>query len=352
MRTAASYLIGMVSLLCSCSNEELLEQYEAPVPIRFSTQCIEIETKLSGAIPSNVLPEHTEISIFSIEHPTGQPADCWNPGIFNNTLGTTDAAGDILYQNTYYFPIGNQLDFFAVYPSLQEMGTAYADQEEIELSLHEEAAAQYDLMYASLPQQSKKSEKLVFEFKHLLSQVQISISKNASATVSLPLTKIEIVAPGRGILNLWKGTLTPLAGSDTHFTLTTQADITDTPLSVGYFLLFPQIPADFILTFGNDNAEVYYVTTAGEPTQWEAGVNYQYHIVINRDIPAQNPAPTENADSTSTETPTENKTDSPASDENAGSTANDPAENEEQHPTPDATTKTSAAGKSTFLYLN
>lgn len=348
MRTVTSYLIGIVSLLCSCSNEELLEKYEVPVPIRFSTQCIEIETKTSGTIYSNILPENTEISIFSIEHPTGEMASYWSPGIFNNTLGVADAAGDILYNNTYYFPIGNQLDFFAVYPALNKLVATYSGQEEIELSLHEDASEHYDLMYASLPQQSKKSEKLVFEFRHLLSQIQLTISKNASVAVDLPLTKIEIVAPARGTLNLWKGTLNPISSSDTHFTLNTQLDITETPVRAGDFLLFPEIAAQFILTFGNDNSEIYHVTTSGDPAQWEAGVNYPYHIVINRNIPAQNPDSTENT----TNIPAENNTDNSDFLENTESTETAPTENKEEDSVSDTSTKTTINHKSILLYLN
>lgn len=348
MRTVTSYLIGIFSLLCSCSNEELLEKYEAPVPIRLSTQCIEVDTKTTGAISQNVLPENTQISIFSIEHPSGDAPAAWNPGIFNNTLGISDAVGDISYNNTYYFPIGNQLDFYAVHPTLNDMGVTYSGQEEIEVSLNENADAQYDLMYASLLRQSKKTEKLVFKFSHLLSQIQFTISKSGAATVSLPLTQIEITAPGRGIFNLWKGTLTPINGSETYFTLTTQLEVTDTPTIAGEFLLFPQIPNEFILTFGNDGTETYHVATSSEPSLWEAGINYQYNIVINRDIPTQTVSPVENTDHTSPA----DKAGIPVAGDNSGndSGVNDTSENETQDSRKEVTTK--AAAHSATLYLN
>lgn len=349
MRTVISYFFGIVSLLCSCSNEELLEKYEVPVPIRFSSQCVEIVTKQAGVIPSSVLPENTQISIFSIEHPIGEAPTIWNPDIFNNTPGITDAVGDILYTNTYYFPLGNQLDFFAVYPFLEEMGITYNGQEEIELSLPQDATAQYDLMYASLPQQSKKSEKLVFEFKHLLSQIQFTITKNASVTVSLPLTKIEIVAPARGLFNLWKGTLTPLDGSETNFQLTTQLDINDTQDVAGNFLLFPKIPTKFILTFGNSGAEeVHEVTTNGQPATWEAGINYHYTIQIDRNIPAQAVSSPENTDSTEpTDTP-----DAPVFDTNTETEPNNPAETDTSETEPETSTKTVTGEKGITLYLH
>lgn len=349
MRTVISYLIGIVSLLCSCSNEELLEKYEVPVPIRFSSQCVEIVTKQTGAIPSSALPENTQISIFSIEHSIGETPTAWNPDIFNNTPGITDAVGDIFYTNTYYFPIGNQLDFFAVHPFLDEMGITYTGQEEIELSLPKDATAQYDLMYASLPRQSKKSEKLVFEFKHLLSQIQFSITKNASVNVTLPLTKIELVAPARGLFNIWKGTVTPLSGSDTRFQLTTQLEINDAQDVPGNFLLFPQIPTEFILTFGTTGTEeVHQVTTNGQPAIWEAGINYHYTIQIDRNIPAQSASSSENTDSTE---PSDN-TDIPVSDTNTDTGTNSPAEADTPATDPEASTKTTRDEKGMILHLN
>lgn len=350
MRTVVSYLIGIISLLCSCSNEELLEKYEAPVPIRFSTQCVEIVTKQNGAIPSSILPENTQISIFSLEHAIGEMPSTWNPGIFNNTLGTTDAVGDILYTNTYYFPIGNELDFFAVSPSLKEMGiSSYTDHEEIEISLPKEATNQYDLMYASLPKQSKKSEKLVFEFKHLLSQIQFTLTKSASATVSLPLTKIEIVASSQGLFNLWKGTLTTLDGSETNFQLTTQLDINDTQDVAGSLLLFPQIPTKFILTFGNsETEEVHEVTTNGQPATWEAGINYHYTIQIDRNIPAQAASSSEITDSAEPiDTPH-----TPIYDTNTETEPTNPAETDVSETEPGTSTKTVTGEKSITLYLH
>lgn len=351
MRTVASYLIGIFSLLCSCNDEELLEKYEAPVPIRFSTQCIEVDTKTTGAISQNVLPENTQISIFSIEYPNGEAPAAWTPGIFNNTLGISDAFGDISYNNTYYFPIGNQLDFYAVHPTLSDMGVStYSGQEEIELSLNENAAAQYDLMYASLPRQSKKTEKLVFKFSHLLSHIQFTISKNVTATVSLPLTKIQIVAPGRGLFNLWKGILTPINGSKTYFTLTTRQEVTDTQTIAGEFLLFPQIPTEFILTFGNDGTETYQVATSGEPSLWEAGVNYQYNIVINRDIPTQTLTSVENTDNIH---PDDN-VDDPVTGDNSGNDdgTNDPSENGTQGSATEGTTKAEKPNHNFTICLN
>lgn len=350
MRTVTSYLIGIFSLLCSCSNEELLEKYEAPVPIRLSTQCIEVDTKTTGAISQNVLPENTQISIFSIEHPSGEVPAAWTPGVFDNTLGITDAVGDISYNNTYYFPIGNQLDFYAVHPTLSDMGVTYSGQEEIKVSLNENADAQYDLMYASLLRQSKKTEKLVFKFSHLLSQIQFTISKSGAATVSLPLTQIEITAPGRGIFNLWKGTLTPINGSETSFTLTTQLEVTDTPTIAGEFLLFPQIPTEFILTFGNDGTETYHVATSSEPSLWEAGINYQYHIVINRDIPTQTVSPVENADNATLP----DNADTPEAGGNSGNNeeAFNSSETETQDSETEAITKAKIPIQSVTIYLN
>lgn len=207
--------------------------------------------------------------------------------LFNNTQGITDANGDILYDNTYYFPVGDQLDFFAVHPfiSFATTGSDYDGTQYTTVTLKDNATDQYDLMYASLLNQSKKSSVLVFEFHHLLTQITINIIKNTGVTIDLPLTKVQIAAPQSATLDIWQGQLSDITGQTTY-TLDTNTTLSDgdNPIS-GQFLLFPQKANEMILTFGNDESNVFHVALSDEPRTWEAGVNYQYDITINRNIP-------------------------------------------------------------------
>lgn len=140
-------------------------------------------------------------------------------------------------------------------------------------------------MYASLLNQSKKSSVLVFEFHHLLTQITINIIKNAGVTIDLPLTKVQITAPQSAILDIWQGQLSDIAGQTTY-TLNTNTTLSDGDNPIpGQFLLFPQKANEMILTFGNDESNVFHVALSDEPQIWEAGVNYQYNITINRNIP-------------------------------------------------------------------
>lgn len=140
-------------------------------------------------------------------------------------------------------------------------------------------------MYASLLNQSKKSSVLVFEFHHLLTQITINIIKNTGVTIDLPLTKVQIAAPQSATLDIWQGQLSDITGQTTY-TLDTNTTLSDgdNPIS-GQFLLFPQKANEMILTFGNDESNVFHVALSDEPRTWEAGVNYQYDITINRNIP-------------------------------------------------------------------
>lgn len=273
-----------ILLLDSCNNEQLLEEYERPVPIRFSSQCVEIATKTSGVIVGNILPQNTQISLFSLTHQPNVVATAWEPAPFNNTQGLADAQGDILYDNTYYFPSGQELDFFALHPTIGEISSAYTGEEEITFSLKENAAEQFDLIYASLLNQSKKSETLIFEFRHLLTQVSFQVVKNEGVTVNMPLTQIEVVAPQTGRLNIRTGVLTPITETTKNFILSTQTDINQTSVVAGQFLLFPSLATDFILTFGNSSDHVYHVSTTQAEEVWKPGQNYLYTITINRDI--------------------------------------------------------------------
>lgn len=314
MKKKLTYFLGMTVgfLLSSCSNEELLLSEEDSVPIRFSSQYIDISTKTPGAIVGNVLPENSEISLFCLRHAIDIAPNQWEPELFNNTLGIANQNGDILYDNTYYFPAGEQLDFFALYPSIAEIGSTYYDRKTIDVELQANAADQYDLMYASLLNQSKKSPILVFEFNHLLSQITFHIVKGQDAIIDLPLTKIELIAPQRAQLNLWKGNLNIYTDELTTYTLSTDTPIeNDTPVP-GQFLVFPEKATEFILTFGYDDSHVYHITPSEEPYRWEAGTNYQYNIIINRDItdPALPPVevPTTPDDNSSVTPPTEETT--------------------------------------------
>lgn len=291
MKSTVSYLFWATLLLSSCSNEELLQEYEAPVPIRFSSQCIEVFSKMQGAIHGNKLPQDAEISLFSIQHPENEPALFWSPELFNGTTGKAAANGDIIYDNTYFFPVGQQLDFFAIHPSLQESETNYSGNNEVMLSLKENTSEQSDLMYAFLMNQSKKSPVLVFQFEHLLTQLTFNLIKGTGVTITLPLTKIEIVAPQEATLDLWTGRLTPQPATTT-FTLHTNTLLNEgtTPID-GQFLLLPVKASEIILTFGTGTDHVFHITTAAEPAEWEASKNYLYNITINRDITDQPAAP-------------------------------------------------------------
>lgn len=284
MRLSILYIISLFLFLCSCSSEELLQEEDMQQPIRFTSQYLQLGTKVPGVITDNRLPEGAAISIFALQHPINEPLGSWSPSLFNNTPGTADSQGNILYDDTYYFPTGEQLDFFALYPSISEIGSNYYNRKTIDVELPANTADQYDLMYASLLNESKKSSPLVFEFNHLLSQITFHIVKGQNITIDLPLTKIELIAPQRAQLNLWKGNLNIYTDELTTYTLSTDTPIeNDTPIP-GQFLVFPEKATEFILTFGYDNTHVYHITPSEEPYRWEAGTNYQYNIIINKDI--------------------------------------------------------------------
>lgn len=289
MRTIFSYIAYVIPLLqlFSCSSEELMREYEDPTPIRFSSSCIDVSTKSQGTIYGNKLPEGSNISLFSIQHPENTTTNLWEPILFDNIIGISNFNGDIEYNNTYYFPDKEQLDFFAIYPFLSSTTTSsdYNGTQSTTVTLKDNTVDQYDLMYASLLNQSKKSSVLVFEFHHLLTQITINIIKNAGVTIDLPLTKVQIVAPQSATLDIWQGQLSDIAGQTTY-TLNTNTTLSDGDNSIpGQFLLFPQKANEMILTFGNDESNVFHVALSDEPQIWEAGVNYQYNITINRNIP-------------------------------------------------------------------
>ncbi|MDB9152273.1 fimbrillin family protein [Parabacteroides distasonis] len=284
MNIHLSYLLGGFFLLLSCNNEELVQEYEKDVPIRFRSLCVEISTK---STTNNSLLRDSQISLFSIQHLPNSLASNWNPKLFENTMGICDMEGNILYDNTYFFPAGNELDFFAVHPFISSATTGfdYDGTQYTTVTLKDNATDQYDLMYASLLNQSKKSSVLVFEFHHLLTQITINIIKNTGVTIDLPLTKVQIAAPQSATLDIWQGQLSDITGQTTY-TLDTNTTLSDgdNPIS-GQFLLFPQKANEMILTFGNDESNVFHVALSDEPRTWEAGVNYQYDITINRNIP-------------------------------------------------------------------
>ena len=86
-------------------------------------------------------------------------------------------------------------------------------------------------------------------------------------------------------MDIWQGQLSDIAGQTTY-TLNTNTTLSDGDNPIpGQFLLFPQKANEMILTFGNDESNVFHVALSDEPQIWEAGVNYQYNITINRNIP-------------------------------------------------------------------
>lgn len=356
MRLSSFYIISLFLFLCSCNNEEWLQGEDMQRPIRFTSHYLQLDTKVPGIITENTWPEGSTVSIFSLQHPFNEPIGYWSPTLFNNTLGKMDSQGNILYDNTYYFPDGEQIDFFALYPSISEIGSTYSNKKTIDVQLPADAADQYDLMYASLLDQSKKSSTLIFQFNHLLTQVTFHIIQGENTIIDLPLTKIEIIAPQRAQLNLWKGHLNIYSDELTTYTLSTNTPIENETRIPGQFLLFPEKATEFILTFGNDDSHIYHITPSEEPYYWDPGKNYQYNIVINKDItdatlppadvpstPEDNPSvtpPVEEttppADSTPTEDP--GTTDTPSQPDYTPD--NTPSDNGTSSPAGDATPDT------------
>lgn len=295
MRVIYIYLAFFILLLSSCNNEQIINEYDRELPICFSTRCFAISTKTSETTIYSHLSE-TKISLFSIQHTPNKQTSQWNPSLFNNTIGITDSNGNISYGNTYYFPNNDLLDFFAIYPSLQDLNTKYTESQYIDIILEENTTKQYDLMYASLLNKSKKSSLLVFEFHHLLTQIAVNIIKAPATIINLPLTQIQLVAPQSATLDIWKGELNSIQGQTTY-TLESNTILSDTETIIsGQFLLFPQKASKMLLTFGNDESNIFEVSLSGDPQTWEPGVNYQYNITISRNIP----------ESVSTETPVDN----------------------------------------------
>ena len=340
MKLSTTPLISLLFFLCGCSNETLLQEYDMNHPIQFVTQCLQLETKAAGIISGSTLPAESTISIFSLQHPVNESLSKWAPTLFNNTLGIADSEGNILYDNLYYFPVGEQLDFFAVYPFLSEMESSYSDDALINIELQTDAQKQVDLMYASLLNQSKKETKLVFNFHHLLTQVTFNIIQGAGALIDLPLTKIEIISPQSGILNLWNGELLVDTDPLTTYALSTHKQIENVTPIPGCFLLFPEKASEFIFTFGENGSHIFHIAPPKEPSRWEAGKCYQYNITINKNITDQPifPAdPSEPEDTLPTEdpTPSENNTDAPNTDQadSDSSSSTDELPGNEQEPT-------------------
>lgn len=310
MKSIVLYISCLTLLLTSCNNEELMKEYDTLTPIRFSSQCIEVSTK---SINNHTLPEFAQTSLFSIQHKENIASTMWNPELFNNTVGVADANGDILYDNTYFFPVGDQLDFFAIHPfiSLLTTSTEYNGSQTVTITLKENTINQYDLMYASLLNQSKKNSTLVFEFHHLLTQITINIIKAPNIIIDLPLTQIQLVSPQSATLDIWEGQLNNIQGQATYTLETNTLLNNNETLISGQFLLFPQKATKMLLTFGNDGNNVFEVALSGDPQTWEPGVNYQYNITISRNIPesASTETPVDNTENTIVDnTPVDNET--------------------------------------------
>ena len=62
------YILILIMSLISCDNEILLEEYESPCPIHFTTICVGLSTKATGTIYTNVLPQYSQISLYSLQH--------------------------------------------------------------------------------------------------------------------------------------------------------------------------------------------------------------------------------------------------------------------------------------------
>ncbi len=182
---------------------------------------------------------------------------------------------------------GMNWTFFAIHPFISSAttGSNYDGTQYTTLTLKDNTADQYDLMYASLLNQSKKSSVLVFEFHHLLTQITINIIKNAGVTIDLPPNQSTNYRPTKCYLGYMAGPIKRHRRTNNLY-FKHQHDIKrrrqSNPRPIPPV---PQKANEMILTFGNDESNVFHVALSDEPQIWEAGVNYQYNITINRNIP-------------------------------------------------------------------
>lgn len=184
------FLAMVAAALVSCSQNEEFENAGQKAEIKFGT-VVKAGTKAVLTTNDNfkTFTVYAYKTAASISDPSSDLSSVFMSGVEvkKNEAGTAWETGE----KKYYWPATGKVQFFATSPA-QTWGTIVADQKypNFEYTIKDEAN-QEDLVAANLIDEDKTSTGLVFPFRHLLSQVNITL-KGAQADFIYTVSSVVI----------------------------------------------------------------------------------------------------------------------------------------------------------------
>lgn len=280
--------------MMSCTENEVIENAGNKKVVKFGTA---VSSTTRAAITDITALQASGFTVYAYN--TGK--DIAGTGLLNkvfmDNLAVSYSAPDWSFTGTYYWPLSDNIQFFAYAKDADATYNVAADATypTIDYTIAADPAQQKDFVVAEAVNQTSSDNTVSLKFNHVLTQVNFSVKgDDENLTYKIASLKIEGVAnTGTYSYGTDKWTATGTAGTYTY-PIATGASVTGTTAvkldqDNGALMLMPQTltaAAKINITYsvynGNDPvaAEITAPVTLSNTTAWEPGKKIRYTLTL------------------------------------------------------------------------
>lgn len=278
--------------MMSCTENEVIENAGNKKVVEFGTA---VSSTTRAAITDDAALQESGFTVYAYN--TG--ADVAGTGLLNkvfmDNLAVSYSAPNWSFTGTYYWPLSDNIQFFAY---AKDAGATYAavatdSYPTITYKINDDPKLQKDFVVAEAVNQTSSANAVTLKFNHVLTQVNFSVKgDDENLTYKISSLKIEGVAnTGTYSYGTDKWTATGTAGT---YPIATDASVTGTTAvkfdeGNGALMLMPQTltaAAKINITYSVYNgadavgAETTASVTLSNTTAWEPGKKIRYTLTL------------------------------------------------------------------------
>lgn len=281
--------------MMSCTENEVIENAGNKKVVKFGTA---VSSTTRAAITDITALQASGFTVYAYN--TG--ADAAGTGklnkVFMDNLGVSYSAPDWSFTGTYYWPLSDNIQFFAYAKDADATYAAVATDSypTITYKINDDPKLQKDFVVAEAVNQKSSDNAVSLKFNHVLTQVNFSVKgDDENLTYKIASLKIEGVAnTGTYSYGTDKWTVDGSTTGTYAYSLATGASVTGTTAvkldqDKGALMLMPQTltaAAKINITYsvynGNDPvaAEITAPVTLSNTTAWEPGKKIRYTLTL------------------------------------------------------------------------
>lgn len=221
-----------ISALVSCNKAETTQLGD--LEVRFG------QSVMATRAPVATIGDADNFKVFGVEHSGDFASAAWAA---DNFIDALSVKGNGTYEGDRYH-YSNAQDqkhsFFAYYPADLLISSAAGDATAPVISF--DCATQPDVLWASMPNVLKSTNKVALSMQHRLAQLQLVVKTQAGyiPNPAAIVTTASIEALTKGTMNVETGAVTS-TGETSFFPVVSMADVTinDQPQNIGQVVMLP-----------------------------------------------------------------------------------------------------------------